>query len=494
MIQQNDANILLNQADSPTLLAQASSVGSWQLLQYNCPINPIHAALLRTGKVLIVSGSGNDPNKVDNPPGSVVWNVSNGTFFTPDNPFNDEDNIPLDLFCGGHSFLPDGRLLFAGGTLQYDPFYGLPVYFIFDPIAEQYTAYDWMPAGRWYPTLVTLGDGRVLAVSGLEENGILEAWPSIYSPQTVWDYFTNPTSNLPMYAHLFLLSSGKIFFSGACFYNTGVSPRILTLPANFTQTITETPLVSGLQNADYVNQAASVLLPPAQDQKVMIIGGGNNGQTTNRVNIVDLTVSNPSYTAGPSLTYARMHHNAVLLPDRTVFVCNGSSRDEDGNQAARTAEIYNPATNSWSLAATASVTRLYHSLALLLPDGRVATAGGNPDRGVEELRLEIYSPWYMSQPRPAINNAPQTIQYGQQFQISSSTANILWVSLIKPMATTHGLDAEQRLVNLTINSVSGNTLTVTVTSNRNLAPPGWYMLFITNQNKVPSVARWIRLG
>ena len=498
MIQQNDTATVLNEAESPILLAQGSSVGSWQLLSYNCPFNPIHAALLRTGRVLFVSGSGNDPNKVDQPDGNAVWNVNNGTFFSPEYPYDDAAGLPLDLFCGGHSFLPDGRLMFASGTLQYDPFYGLPVYLIFDPITEQWSnPPGTMAAGRWYPTLVTLGDGRVLAVSGLETSGLLEDYPSIWSPQNDWVYYSQPTSPLPMYAHLFLLSSGKIFFAGGCFANTGVSPRILTLPTDFSQQIPETPLVSGLQDAEYVEQAASVLLPPAQDQKVMIIGGGNGfqGETTKRVNIVDLTANNPIYTAGPSLKYARMHHNAVLLPDRTVFVCNGGAKGEDGNRATPIAEIYDPSTNSWTDAATANVTgRLYHALALLLPDGRVATAGGNPDRGVEELRMEIYSPWYMSQSRPVINNAPETITYGQQFQIGVSTGNILWVSLIRPMATTHGLDTEQRVVNLPINSVNGNTLTVTVTSNPNLAPPGWYMLFINNQSKVPSVAKWIQLG
>jgi hypothetical protein len=498
MMLQNDTSTLLNEAESPTLLAQASSVGSWQLLPYSCPINPVHAALLRTGKVLFVSGSGNDPDKVENPPGSAVWNVSNGTFSRPENPLNDEDNILLDLFCGGHSFLSDGRLLFAGGTQQYDPFYGLPVYFLFDPIAEQYTSYDWMPAGRWYPTLVTVGTDRVLAVSGLEENGLLETYPSIYSTATGWTYYEQPTSDLPMYSHLFLLSSGKLFFSGACFFNTGVSPRLLTLPPtnDFTTAIAETPLVSGLQNADYVDQAASVLLPPAQDQKVMIIGGGNgfNGQATTRVNIVDLKANIPTYKAAPPLKYARMHHNAVILPDRTVFVCNGGAVGEDMNQGTRTAEIYNPSTNTWTVAATASVTRLYHALALLLPDGRVATAGGNPDRGVEERRLEIYSPPYMSKPRPVISSAPSTVPSNGTFTIGTSQAtNIKWVSLIKPMATTHGLDTEQRLVNVTINSWTNTSLSVTVTTNRNIAPRGWYMLFITDQSGVPSVAKWIKL-
>ena len=488
--------MLQNEVGSGTLIAQASGVGSWQLLPYNSPINPIHAALLRTGRVLLFAGSGNDPNNVDtaeNDP--AVWNVSNGTFTRIPSALDFDNEFVLDLFCAGQSFLPDGRLMIGGGTQQYDPFYGLAAYVIFDPITGQLTK-GRMASGRWYPTLVTLGDGRVLAVSGLEETGgLLETYPSIYSAANGWTYYAQPTSPLPMYAHLFLLASGKVFYAGAYFEYTGVSPRILDLT---TDPITETP-VGGLQDQNSGDQGASVLLPPAQDQKVMIIGGGNgfNGQATNRVNVVNLSATNPAYVAAPPLNFSRMHHNAVLLPNRTVFVCNGSAQGEDGNQARRTAEIYNPATNTWTLAATSSVTRLYHSVALLLPDGRVISGGGNPARNVQERRLEIYSPAYMSQPRPVISSSPQTVSYGGTITIGTSLANnvgIKWVSLIKPMATTHGLETDQRLVDLPIQSGRTTTsLRATVTTNRNIATPGWYMLFITDNNNIPSVAKWIQL-
>ena len=482
--------------DAETFIAQGSpALGSWQLLPYQSPINPVHAALLHTGVVFIIAGSGNDENNVDEPAGSAVWNLSTGKFYRPKTPLA-ADGSPLDIFCVGHSFLSDGRLMCAGGTLQYDPFYGLPASLVFDPITETWTDVQSMTYGRWYPAVITLGDGRVLAVSGLNENGFLETYQSIYAAATGWVDFTQPTSELPMYAHLFLLSSGKLFFSGPSFANTGVSPRILTLPLDHTQPIREVP-VGGLQKADYVEQGASVLLPPAQDQKVMIIGGGNGyeGEATNRVNIVDLKASSPTYRAASPLNFARMHHNAILLPDRTVFVCNGAARGEDGSRATRVAEIYNPATNTWKIAATANVTnRLYHALALLLPDGRVVTAGGNPERRVEERRLEIYSPPYMSRKRPVIQSASQTVTYGGTLTIQTPEAeNITWVSLIKPMATTHGLDTEQRLVDVGIDSRTSTSLTVTVTNNRNLAPSGWYMLFITDSNNVPSVAKWIHL-
>ena len=491
--------MLLNQAGTETLIAQNSSMGSWQLLPYECPINPVHAALFHTGVVFIIAGSGNDPDNVEDPAGSAVWKESQGKFDRPTTPLA-ADGLPLDIFCVGHSFLSDGRLICNGGTLQYSPFFGLPASLVFDPTTEEWTDVKSMSHGRWYPTVITLGDGRVLAVSGLDENGLLETYQSIYSDATSdWTYFTQPTSELPMYAHLFQLSSGKIFFSGACFKKTDVLPRILTVPTDHTQPIREMP-VGGLQKADYVEQAASVLLPPAQDQKVMIVGGGNDieGEATNRVNIVDFKSSSPTYKPAAPLNSARMHHNAVLLPDRTVFVCNGSTKGEDESGATLIPEIYNPATNTWTLAAKASVVRLYHALALLLPDGRVFTAGSNPDNPeggtFEEKRLEIYSPPYMSQKRPVIQSAPQTVKYGGTITITTGNArNIKWVSLIKPMATTHGLDTEQRLVDLAIDSRTSTSLTVTVTRNPNLAPAGWYMLFINDRNSVPSVAKWIHL-
>ena len=229
----------------------------------------------------------------------------------------------------------------------------------------------------------------------------------------------------------------------------------------------------------------------------MIIGGGTPdyfAQTTNACNIVDLRVSNPTYTPAEPLNYGRMHHNAILLPDRTVIVCNGTTVGETSDSKAPP-EIYNPATNTWTVAATTGVIRLYHAVALLLPDGRVVAAGGNPNRGQEERRLEIYSPPYMSQPRPTIQNAPQTLSYNRTITIQTpQAANIKWVSLIKPMATTHGLDTEQRVVDVPITSRTSTSLSVTLTNNRNIAPAGWYMLFITDNNNVPSVASWIRLA
>lgn len=153
------------------------------------------------------------------------------------------------------------------------------------------------------------------------------------------------------------------------------------------------------------DQGATVLLPPAQDQRIMVMGGG--GPSISDVHIIDTDQANPAYVAAPSMLRPRIHVNAVLLPDRTVVATGGSAMSENAATASLEAEIFNPASNTWTTGATARVPRMYHSVALLLPDGRVLGAGSNPRRRDDELRLELYHPPYLLRgPRPCIDHAP----------------------------------------------------------------------------------------
>jgi hypothetical protein len=230
----------------------------------------------------------------------------------------------------------------------------------------------------------------------------------------------------------------------------------------------------------------------------MIIGGGNRflygGLTTDTVYIVDLKDRHPVYKQVQSLSVPRMHVNGVILPNRTVFVCNGSIVGEDTNLGLLRAEIFDPATDTWTLAEAQTVPHGYHSMAMLLPDGSIATGGGTPTGACNEIRMQIYRPAYMSASRPQIQEIPGRITYGKSFDIRTDRANnIKWVNLIRPTAVTHSHDMEQRLVDLPITSKSTSSLTVSVTSNPSLAPPGWYMVTITDTNNIPSVASWIQL-
>jgi len=457
---------------APVDVAVAATRGLWELLPCDSQVLAVHAALLRTGKVLFFAGSGNDERPTAGLR-SVVWDYENGTFHQP--------ITPIDFFCAGQTFLADGRLLVAGGTEKYDPFVGLKSAYLFDALSEEWIRVQDMAVGRWYPTLLTLGDGRVFAASG--GNDLFEA----YANATGWTPLFNRA--FALYPHMFLLRDGRVFMSGGNAFGS-VTPGRLNVGTGAYTTI---PFPATF-DPGHRDQSASVLLPPAQGQRVMILGGGD--PAINRVHIASLAAGAPSYVAAPSLAHARMHVNAVLLPDRTVFVSGGNGAGEARPTAVLESEIYDPATNRWSLGATATVPRMYHSVALLLPDGRVIAAGSNPNRRDDELRLELYHPPYLFRgPRPFIERAPSSVAYGQPFAIDTPrAADIKWVHLVRPMATTHSCDTEQRLVDVPFRREGLCRLVGTVPNNPNIAPPGWYMLFITDDRDVPSVARWVHVS
>jgi hypothetical protein len=497
--------------------------GRWELLPFHSGVLAVHAALLPRGKVLFFAGSGSSATRFASPDfgnpakqifTSVVWDptaAGPGGFFHPEILFA-ADHRPFDFFCGGDAFLADGRLLSAGGTIGYNPFRGRKDACTFDPLTEQWTFTGQMQHGRWYPTLVTLGDGRVLAATGLTEafdephNETVE----LYSPATgKWEAhgFFPGFPGLPLYAHLFQLADGRIFFDGGRMDDElQVDPCLLDL----TKHPIHTDPVPGLAGGNMRNQAASVLLPPAQGQKIMVLGGGPAGKpdktdAIDSVDVADLGAAQPHFQAAEPLCFARLHLNAVLLPDRTVLVTGGSLKQEDQPLARLQAEIYDPATGHWTPVARAKVPRLYHSTALLLPDGRVVAAGGNPEGGThvqwdqdpeEEMRLEVYSPPYLFKgPRPTLGAVPVEWGYGQPVELPSPQAGQLrWAHLIRPCVTTHSFDGSQRLVDLPIATQGAGKLRVQVPANRNLAPPGWYMLFVVDQAGVPSVASWVHLA
>ena len=497
--------------------------GKWQVLPFHSGVLAVHAALLPHGKVLFFAGSGSSstrfaaPNFGSMADGifmSVVWDPTapqGNNFFHPQTLFA-PNKRPFDFFCGADTLLSDGRLLSAGGTGHYNPFAGRNDATIFNLATEQWSFAAPMAHGRWYPSLIPLGDGRALIATGLTEdltnphNNTLE----MYDPTAnKWQmlHFDGGFPGLPLYAHLFLMADGRVVFDGGRMDdNLQVDPCIIDLTHN---PVHLTP-VPGMEGGGMRNQSASVLLPPAQDQKVMIMGGGpagkpNKTDAIDNVDVVDLTDPHPHFVPAAPLNFPRIHLNSVLLPDHTVFVSGGSLKQEDAPMARLQGEIYDPETDTWTPTASAIVPRLYHSTALLLPDATVVTAGSNPDGGAhviwdddpnEEMRLEVFSPPYLFKgPRPVISTAPAKCTYGESIQIKSpQSANIRWASLLRNCVTTHSYDGSQRLVDLEVTSLANGTVTATVPQNPNLAPPGWYMLFLVDNNGVPSVANWILLG
>ncbi|WP_427919959.1 galactose oxidase-like domain-containing protein [Streptomyces sp. cg40] len=598
--------------------------GSWD--QIDIPkeyrTNAIHASLLHTGKVLIVAGSGNEQKKFN--AGSfdtVLWDPKANTF--------KKIPTPVDFFCGGHSQLPSGNLLVAGGTARYElldgevkragggmrvknenpnkpmflkkgtvfrspagvdyvsrfdvtvpkakrefkvtynargvmqpwqtkvtasevrvfveateagpmsvtenqaqydivglkgidanntyglsekitldkqDYQGIRAAYEFDPKAERYIAVDPMDKARWYPTLVGLDDGRVLAVSGLDDVGVIDQGDNeIYDPKTK-KWTPGPKRYFPTYPALFLTKGGKLFYpasnAGYGPANKGREPGIWDLKTNKFTT------VAGLRDPDETETSSSLLLPPAQDQKVMILGGGGVGESkksTPRTAVVDLKQDSPVFKDGPNLPQGTRYLNSVIMPDDSVFTTNGSS-DYRGRSASNIfkAQFYDPKGNAFREAAAPMVGRNYHSEALLLPDGRVVTFGSDPlfddqantKLGHFEQRMEIFTPPALHKNgsnRPVLQDGPETLDRHHRATFRTEHPDrVVKARLMRPSSVTHTTDVEQRSIELGLVK-DGRSVTVDVPNDRALVPPGWYMLFVTDAQGTPSEAKWIQV-
>lgn len=600
--------------------------GSWK--QVGIPeeyrTNAIHAALLHTGKVLIVAGSGNEQKKFD--AGSfdtILWDPKTDTF--------KKIATPEDFFCSGHAQLPDGRLLVAGGTARYElldgeveragggmrvknespdktvsikkgttfrspsgveyvskfdvevpkakrdfeisyskagvmqpwktkvkasevrvfveakepgrqsvteksaqyeieglagedadnaygiaekidmekqDFQGIKAAYEFDPKAEKYIPVDPMDKARWYPTLVGLDDGKVLAVSGLDDVGVIDPGDNeIYDPKTK-QWSDGPKRYFPTYPALFLTKGGKLFYpasnAGYGPADKGREPGLWDLETN------KFEKVPGLEDLDQTETSASVLLPPAQDQKVMIMGGGGVGESekaTRRTAVIDLKEDNPSFKTGPELPQGTRYLNSVLMPDDSVFTSNGSAdyRGRSGSNILK-AQFYDAKANAFREAASPKVGRNYHSEALLLPDGRVATFGSDPlydneqntKLGHFEQRMEIFTPPALhrsGKDRPVLGEGPEQLPLdGRATFRTDHPDKIASARLMRPSAVTHTTDVEQRSIALDVSKGKGAVTVDVPRGDAALVPPGWYMLFVTDTNGTPSEAKWVHVG
>ena len=463
----------------PGAMAQANVQGRWGTLTNTMPINPIHMALLNNGELLIVAGSGNCPPTTGCPSGPP-YGPSNNSGALLLNPFTgqviSQFSVSWDMFCNGMVLLQDGRALIDGGTLQYVPFYGLSQAAIFDPSTNTFTNTENTAHGRWYPTVLTLSDGRIMTFSGLDEDGNTNATVEFYTVGSGWSTPFGPFWTPDLYPRLHLLPNGDVFYSGGQTRSKLFNPSTATW-----NTDVATTNYSGTRH-----YGTSVLLPltPGNnyDPKVIIMGGGN--PATDTTEIIDMGASTPAWQYGPNMSEARVEMNGVILPNGKVLALGGSADDEDTSTASLNADLYDPVSNTFSSAGANAYPRLYHSVALLLPNATVWLAGGNPSRGTYQQQMEIYQPAYLFNPdgtmatQPSITGAPSSISYGNTFSVTTpDAASISSVVLVRNGTVTHAFGMDQREVGLSFTAGSG-TLTVTAPPNGEIAPPGYYMLFL----------------
>ncbi|WP_371647158.1 galactose oxidase-like domain-containing protein [Streptomyces mirabilis] len=591
--------------------------GHWDIIQFpeEYRQNTIHAALLHTGKILLIAGSGNNQDNFDAKKFDTrIWDPVKGTI--------KKIPTPADLFCTGHTQLANGNLLIAGGTKRYetlkgdvtkagglmvvhnenpdkpitlpagtrftgkengktfvskdpvlvpratkvfdkatgkflrnDPglgriyveaeqsgqkyetgtqdnyriqgltgadarntygiaqklaldkkdFQGIRDAYEFDPVAEKYIKVDPMNEARWYPTLTTMSDGKILSLSGLDEIGqLVPGKNEVFDPKTKKWTYTKGIRQFPTYPAISLMQNGEMFYSGS---NAGYGPdNVGRDPGVWDVATNKFTKLPGLSDPNMMETSGTVLLPPAQDEKYMVIGGGGVGESklsSKKTRLIDLKDKNPRFVDGPELEKGTRYPQSSILPDDTVLV-SGGSEDYRGRSDSNIlqARIYDTKSNSFDRVADPLVGRNYHSGSILLPDGRVMFFGSNSlyaDKAntkpaTFEQRIEIYTPPYLYRDsRPDLTGGPKTIARGGSATFTSQhVSTIRTARLIRPSASTHVTDVDQRSIALDFKKTK-NGVTVTVPKNRNLVESGWYMLFVTDDQGTPSKAQWVKV-
>ena len=464
-------------SSAPVTVSVGNNVGLASTGQWGQPFDlgivAVNAVMLHTGKVLMYAGSFAS-SYVER-----VWDPATGAITLVANPFS-------NLFCSGEAQLADGRVLVVGGFDSAS--LGAANASIFDPVTESWSAAPNMAFRRWYPTATALPDGRMLVTSGGQTClTCLADLPEIFDPSTGrFSTLTSARLSVPYYPFMFVLPDGTVVDAGA--NEQPVTTSRLNLTSGTWSTVD--PIVRDGHSA--------VMYRPGQILKSgTAADSGTAGVAAATAYVIDMTQPTPSWRQVTSMAKPRAFHNSTVLPNGTVLVTGGGTAldGHDVTKAVFAAELWSPATETWQTLASASVPRLYHSTALLLPDGRVLSAGSGNDTGaIDQTQGQIFSPPYLFKgARPTITSAPGVISYGGTFSVQTpDAASIASVSLIKPGSVTHAFDEDQRFVPLTFAAGAG-ALTIQAPANANLAPPGYYMLFLVNTNGVPSIASFVRL-
>ena len=441
---------------------------------FQTPVVGIHLHLLPTGKVLLWGDRG----------AAQLWDPARpGAGFTA-------LSKTYRIFCSGHTFLPDGRLLITGGTITGTK--GDPRAVIFDPSGEAWSATSSMAQGRYYPTNTVLPNGEILAISGSDETGTVVPVPEIGNGAT-WRRLTNASLSIPSpyYPAMFVAPNGKVFLAGF-----QATTRYLSTSGDGQWTTVGNRVVADRR------LGSAVMYAPG---KVLYAGGGD--PPTSSAEVIDLNQAAPAWRSVPGMQFARRQMNATILADGQVLVTNGTSGPgfNDVTGAVREAELWNPATESWTTMANEVVGRTYHSAALLLPDGRVLSSGSGEGGGVSyensQLTAQVFSPPYLFNAdgtpatRPAITSAPQRISYGAPIRVETPDAgSITRGTLIRLSSVTHAFNQSQLIYPLTFTVTAPTALRADGPASANLAPPGPYMLFLLSPRGVPSLARMVMVG
>jgi hypothetical protein len=447
------------------------------------PIDAIHMALLPDGRVLNFGSSLNG-----NQGAAYVYDIWSPTVGTgSDAHLVLPNTTATNIFCAGQSYLANfGVVAMVGGTGVTRGYPGISNTTLFTPATNSIAPGPSMLYPRWYATMTMLPNGHVFVAGGTGLPGAPEETPELYAYGTGWTALKGASSKSAFgsnntnwfYPRLVIEPSGDVLdigYDGVLYdFNLAGTGSVSTLPANLMVAHHAYPLAMF---------APGKILTLRQNATVQIL---------------DLTGSTPVVTSTAAIDQIRFWSNMTVLADGTVLVNGGSAEWDSLSHVDYTAEIWNPATGTWTAGATAAIPRLYHSTALLLPDATVITAGGGNPGPVLNLNAEIYYPPYLFDAngapasRPAILDSPPTISAGQTLTISVNQADaITAVTLVRAGSVTHSENLDQRFFNLSFTQ-RGTQVSAVLPANANLLLQGTYMIFVL-RNGVPSVARMIQV-
>jgi hypothetical protein len=404
-----------------------------------------------------------------------------------------------NLFCAGHAFLADGELLISGGhddplgaSMGHD---GVGIdnlgLFLPDHAAEEHPWHPLVPmnAPRWYPTVTTLSNGEALVISGsLDVDYTKNLLPQIYDLAS--DTLRDLTSAMDPVPHGVQLYPWMFALPNAGVVKVGPDADTWLLDTAGTGAWTRGPNRGDGLVLDY---GSAVL----HGRHALIFGGAGadpaSAGPSNGVAELDLEGAPLGWESRAGMHIARRQHNATLLPDGRTLVTGGSSAPGFSNRAgaATPAEIFDGV--EWQLLPAALAQRLYHSSAVLLPDGRVATSGGGQGAGASSFQssAELFYPDYWFKPRPTLLGSPPEITYDVPFTLSSS-APIERVTALRMASVTHSFDQNQRFVELDFSPTPGGASAVV--PGDGWVPPGHYMLFVLDADDVPSTGTIVHIS
>ena len=473
-----------------------------------------------------------------------IWDL--GDWSSPTNPFptfGSVLNLAMhgdNIFCGAHAFSPNGQLVNISGLFR------TPNVTLFD----QNFPMEWknaavMANGRYYPTLTPLPNGKMLATSGSYYKpgfGGVELMNKIaeiltFTGSSTVDIAQTPTGNqqnvfIPMWPNIFVAPDGRIFKAGpdtsSRYFDsaTGIwsAPVAESSKYRFNGPAVEygkgkIMMVGGANTPDedmiympngdvnykgFQDYAPGTNFPAGADEPFII---WYKNKITASAEAIDLTAGKPAWRSLPEMTSARFRSYATVLPDGKILVTGGTAKNTETSSAIFP-ELFDPSTESWSIMAPLSSPRLYHSAAMLLPDGRVLVAGSSEPAltpgALSQPTFQFYKPKYLfkksgntSVPaeRPVIANAPEEVTHGQTFTITmlSGATAIRKLTWIRLPSLTHSWNPNQRFIPVESFNVSGNSISMTAPADGIAAQPGHYMIFALDVDGVPSVAKIIRI-